>query len=158
MAMKQIQLIHGICLVDDEDYEAVIAAGRWHSYRCRRTVYVSRNITVNGKPTTQALHTFLTGYRMTDHINGDGLDNRRANLREANHSLNGANRRVGVNSSTGLKGVWLTESGRYTAAIKAGGKRRHLGRFDTADEAAAAYDAAARELFGDYARPTEGAA
>lgn len=149
--MREMRLTHGVALVDNEDYEAVMAAGKWFSYRSRNTVYVCRNITVNSRATTQSLHSFLTGYRMTDHVNGDGLDNRRANLREANHSLNGANRRVGVNSTTGFKGVWLTASGRYTAAIKSGGKRRHLGRFDTAEEAAAAYDAAARELFGDYA-------
>lgn len=146
-----IELTHGTCLVDDEDYEAVVAAGKWFSYRSHRTFYVNRNITVDGKPTTQSLHSFLTGYRMTDHINGNGLDNRRINLRKADHSLNGANRRVGVNSSTGFKGVWLTTSGRYAAAIKHAGRRRHLGRYDTAEQAAAAYDAAARELFGDYA-------
>ena len=149
--MREIRLNHGVALVDDEDYERVMAAGKWFSYRNGNTVYAFRNVTVNGRPTTQALHTFLTGYRMTDHVNGDGLDNRRANLREATHSLNGANRRVGANSTTGFKGVWLTASGRYTAAIKSGGKRRHLGRFDTGEQAAAAYDAAARELFGDYA-------
>lgn len=150
--MAQILLKHGIALVDDDDYDRVAAAGQWFSYRNRNTHYAFRNITVDGRHTTQALHTFLTGYRMTDHVNGNGLDNRRANLREVTHASNGANRRVGSNSTTGLKGVWPTGSGRFAAAIKHQGKRTHLGRFDTAREAADAYDAAAKELFGPYAR------
>lgn len=143
---------HGDILVDDEDYEAVMAAGKWFTYPNRRTIYAFRNVRRNGKQTTEQLHTFLTGYPMTDHIDGDGLNNCRANLREATASLNGANRRVGSNSSTGVKGVWLKPSGRYAAYIKHKGTRYCLGRYDTLEGAKAAYDAKARELFGEYAK------
>lgn len=87
-----------------------------------------------------------------DHENRDGLDNRWDNLRRATPSQNGINRRLQSNSTTGFKGVCLpTAKRRYTAHIKIRGKHRHLGCFDTAEEAAACYAEAAKELHGEFA-------
>jgi hypothetical protein len=90
-----------------------------------------------------------------DHVNGDGLDNRRENLRVATHAQNASNRGVRVNNTSGFKGVHANHSGRgkqWFAYITTNYKRQHLGMFGTAEEAARAYDAAAVRLHGEFAR------
>jgi len=96
------------------------------------------------------MHTFLTGWPMVDHRNGNGLDNRRANLRPATKSQNGANRLIAASNKSGFKGVDL-KKGRWRAQIKVVGSKIHLGYFDLAEEAARAYDMAAIEAFGEFA-------
>jgi hypothetical protein len=91
--------------------------------------------------------------KLLDHINCDGRDNRLANLREATASGNGANRKVSRNNTSGLKGVhWAADCGRWCAQIRVHGKRRNLGYFSTKAEAGAAYQRAAMEAFGEFAR------
>lgn len=87
-----------------------------------------------------------------DHKNGNCLDNKWKNLREANYSEQNANRRTRSDSKSGLKGVSLHWSGRWRARIRADGKRKSLGMYDTAEEAYLAYCAAARQKFGEFAR------
>ncbi len=88
-----------------------------------------------------------------DHRNNDGLDNRRENLRLASNSQNLANRGLNTNNKTGYKGVsWNTLCNKYEAYIRVQGKRKHLGLFDTAEEAHKAYCDAAKEHFGEFAR------
>jgi hypothetical protein len=87
---------------------------------------------------------------LVDHINGDPLDNRRANLRFVDHSGNAANRRP--HGSSGYKGVSFDKkSGMWSANIKKDCRQRYLGLFSTPEQAAEAYDIAARELFGQFA-------
>lgn len=146
---REIPLTQGfVALVDDEDYERVIAAGKWHASVEAHTVYARHK--VRGKQIR--LHTFLTGWSLADHINGDGLDNRRANLRKATSVQNACNRRLSSENTSGFKGVSRkTGSARWTARIKTQGKAIHLGYFSTPQEAARAYDMAARELHGAFA-------
>ena len=87
-----------------------------------------------------------------DHINGNPFDNRLCNLREATVQLNNVNRRVQRNSKTQVKGVSLTESGRYRARMRLNGSRPTLGFFDTIEEAKAAYDSAQVAVHGEFAR------
>lgn len=87
-----------------------------------------------------------------DHINGDPADNRIANLRLATRAQNHANRRLSNTNKAGLKGVHTTKHGRCAARINHMGKRYWLGRFDTAEEAHAAYVSAAKRLHGEFAR------
>lgn len=90
--------------------------------------------------------------KITDHTNGDGLDNRRANLRICTQAENLRNRGLQRNNTSGYKGAyWHAQAGRWYSKIKAGGKNISLGMFDTAEEAARAYDAAALELYGEFA-------
>lgn len=90
-----------------------------------------------------------------DHINGDPSDNRRANLRVATRSQNRVNTGLQSNNTSGYKGVsWRVKHQKWQAAISRIEPRgmRFLGHFDSAIEAARAYDAAAIELYGEFAR------
>ncbi len=88
---------------------------------------------------------------MVDHINGNGLDNRRENLRVATKSQNMANRSKPINSKSGFKGVtWNKQRSKWTAQITYNYKHLHLGLFNTPEEAHAVYCAKANELFGDF--------
>lgn len=148
-----LQEIHTV--VDNDDYERVIAAGPWRLHVCGNRAYAGRSYkNEHGAWSTERLHTFLTAWPLVDHINGNGLDNRRANLRPATPSQNTANARMPSDNTSGFKGVgWFARTGRWRAYITYQGRQKHLGYFDIAEEAALAYDAAARELFGEFARP-----
>lgn len=152
---REVRLPSGlIALVDEADYERVVAAGRWHAAPCGRHVYAQRSVRnpLTRRSTEERLHTFLTGWSLVDHANGDGLDNRRSNLREATHAQNSANSRLSRRSTSGLKGVtWYKRTSRWRAHITVDQAQRHLGYFDDAAEAARAYDAAALEAFGEFA-------
>jgi len=88
-----------------------------------------------------------------DHVNGDRSDNRWANLRSATQSQNQFNRSVRSENCTGMKGVTLQPNGTYRAQIFIEGKLKCLGRHKTADEAKAAYNAAAMIIHGEYFKP-----
>lgn len=88
-----------------------------------------------------------------DHINGDGLDNRLANLREATPAQNRTNALAQKSNRLGLRGVHFHPAAkRYRAQICKNGKTRHIGYFDTPELAHAAYLKAAQELHGEFVR------
>jgi hypothetical protein len=91
--------------------------------------------------------------QLVDHINGDGLDNRRCNLRIANHAQNTMNSRLRSDNTSGYRGItYRKDSGKWQAVIHAAGERRRLGCFNTKEEAALAYNEGARAVFGEFAR------
>jgi hypothetical protein len=102
-----------------------------------------------GKWNKLYMHRELTGWALVDHKNRDGLDNRRGNLRPASKSQNAANAPRRSDSTNQFKGVRPSSGGRpsWVARIQ----NRHLGTFPTEEAAALAYDAAARETFGEFA-------
>jgi len=89
-----------------------------------------------------------------DHVNGDPSDNRLENLREASHQQNMINRCMPANNTSGMKGVSIhKQSGRWRARIKnPKGKYEHIGMYDSAEFAHAAYQNEALKLHGEYAR------
>jgi hypothetical protein len=114
-------------------------------------------ITINGRKfrAHQLAWLFMTGEwcsLLIDHRDGDPANNRWNNLRRATVSQNTANRRRQRNNVCGFKGVVRTRSGRWCARIYKHGRRHHLGNFLTPEAAHAAYIAAARKLFGEFAR------
>ena len=144
-------------LVDDEDLARVLEAGPWHVITSprSRTLYVRRRVRVNGRRTEQPLHRFLMSEAtsIVDHVNGNGLDNRRANLREATSSESAMNRRRFKNNTSGFKGVsWHAATGKWRAMINVYGKRYSMGLYETKEDAHAAYCGAAEALHGEFAR------
>lgn len=147
--------------IDPEDFALwATTPGKWYVYKKAKhdTRYIVNVRKENGRTRTRWLHRMILGIGdvsepLVDHINGDGLDCRRANLRIADPMRNCHNRRPQRHKiSSPLKGV-TRDGGRWRAVITVKGKHVHLGMFDDEVEAARAYDAAAREHFGAFARP-----
>ena len=145
-------------LVDAEDYERVSRFAWKASVRKRKDgtvakVYAQRSRRDGGSP---MMHRTILGYdgpKMVDHINGDGLDNRKANLRIATRSQNMANQQIGLANTSGRKGVtWHRGDRKWQAQIKVSGKMFYVGSFACIDEAKAAYDVAAKKHFAEYWR------
>lgn len=89
----------------------------------------------------------------TDHIDGDSMNNRRSNLRPASAMQNRHNQGNRVDNKSGYKGVcWAASRGKWQAKIGVAGKQKHLGRFESAEDAHAAYCKASAELHGEFGR------
>lgn len=156
--MKTVPLSQGkVALVDDDDYE-FIARFRWYAARNRHTWYAMRNVSLgHGKGTTQRMHRVILNAQDTssqvDHRNGDGLDNRRENIRICSSRENTRNMRP--HSSSGFKGVCFKKGSvarPWRARIRVNRQSIDLGHFGTVEEAARAYDYGALQHFGEFAR------
>jgi hypothetical protein len=154
--MKTVMLTRDrVALVDDDDYERV-SRHRWCAHHYGNTWYASSWIGPHKTRKRVPLHRFIvgdaTGHEV-DHVNGDGLDCRRSNLRLCTKAENQRNRRPNRNSTSKYKGVgWYGQYGCWRARIQVDGKKRHLGYFDNEIEAARVYDEAAIGLHGEFAR------
>ncbi len=157
MGIVAIPLTLGMHTTIDAADLPLVAPYKWHASKSSNGRYYARGyMVVDGRWTKVYLHRFLTGAPRgvdVDHINSDTLDNTRSNIRVCTHAENSRNRRVQVGERAGVKGVWFDKSRqKYQAYINVGGKRISLGRFRTEAAAIEAYNAAATEHHGEFAK------
>ena len=149
--MKEIRLTKGfVTLVDDEDYDE-LSKYNWQfhqGYACRKTFKKDGHHRMY-------LHVQVVGRvdgLVTDHISGDTLDNRRANLRHVTRAQNGQNCSAKGGYSK-YKGVtWYKLKRLWGSQIRVNGKLKYLGLYKQESDAARAYNVAAEQCFGEYAR------
>lgn len=147
--MKRIRLTKGkFALVDDDDFITLNAIswfafnnnGNWYARTCLRSVDGSKRKFVT-------MHSYMNPGVLTDHVDGNGLNNQRCNLRTATNAqnrLNQVNKRA--KASSRYRGVsWNKDKNKWRAEIKHLGKRKMLGYFTSEIEAAKAYDKAGFE-------------
>jgi hypothetical protein len=152
---KEIILTQGkVAIVDDEDFE-YLNKWKWHIYKQNRNNYYARTVIhLNKKRIPVVMHRLLVkcdGY-IIDHISGDGLDNRKCNIRVCNRSENPINRRVNINNLSGYKGVsWFKPEQKWRAQIQYRKIVYHLGCFIDPIDAAIAYNEAALKYHGEFA-------
>jgi len=152
--MKRIKLTQGKwAIVDNEDYEKL---NKWKW--CYYGGYAIRTIRTGvSKRTKCRMHWEVIGKPKdgfeVDHINGNGLDNKRSNLRICTHRENTMNAKRHKDGKSGFKGVsWQKRVKKWQAQINIGGIRTSLGYFITVKEAAQIYNEAAKKYFKDFAR------
>jgi len=153
-SIQEIPLSKGyVALVDATDFEFLNEL-RWYAAPHGRTLYAVHGGRVGRKTRHIFMHRLILNNprgMATDHIDGNGLNNTRANLRIANPSQNTANKRKWHRPTTSqYKGV-----NRYKGRWRAYICNQHLGIFDDEIEAALAYNEAALVRFGEFARLNE---
>lgn len=148
MSTLTIPLSQGrVAVVDAEDYES-LAEFKWSAVRRPHTFYAVRHRYLpDGRRRLIRMHTQITGFARVDHADGNGLNNRRANLRDASASENSGNTRSRGGSSLYRGVTWHVGDLKWQASAA----RRYLGQFDTEEAAALAFDAAARTEWGEFA-------
>lgn len=157
--MREIPLNHGrVALVDDSDYDYLIQWNWTGGMGKNGKFYARRGVMFPGNknPKTIWMSRVIMGVEdpriFVDHISGDTLDNRKENLRIVNNQQNSFNKGPNKNNTSGYKGVgWAKDKRKWKATICKDSKDIHLGFYPTIEEAANAYNNAAKEHFGEHA-------
>ena len=152
--MKRIKLTKGkFALVDDEDFEYL---NQW-KWTCVGRGYAQRKYSIKGgrKGINMYMHRDIVSIpkdKFIDHINGNGLDNRKSNLRICTLSQNNANRKKSINGTSMYKGVsWYSPYGKWCARICKNDLDIFIEYFKSEKEAALAYNEAAIKYHGEFA-------
>lgn len=154
--MKEIQLSQGkVALIDDDDFERVNQF-KWSFGVSKRdkTIYVKRRDW--SKKEYIKLHRFILNApknKQVDHIDGNGLNNQKSNLRLCSQSENKRNSKIYSNNTSGYKGVTFSRSNsKWIARVMVNKKYVNFGSYKTKEEAAIAYNNAAIKHYGNFAR------
>jgi hypothetical protein len=161
--MKKVKVGKYWATVSDRDYE-LVSQYTWRPYKggdpgANGTYYAiahEHGRKFGEKDVSVIMHRLILnapkGIKV-DHRDGDGLNNQRGNLRLATNKQNSMNQKPHVNTSSPYKGVSLDKRhGTWKAYIISDGKSIWLGQHKSEEEAARAYDVAARKLFGEFAK------
>lgn len=152
--MTEIQLTQGyVALVDDADAD-LVRGHRWYPavHKNKHTVYAWTRI---DGVYTRMHHLILGSRQQTDHRDGNGLNNQRSNLRFATQAQNQQNK-YNPRGSSRFKGVsWHKGANKWRVCISANGKAYRFGLHEKEEDAARAYNEAAKRLHGEFARLNE---
>lgn len=156
--MRKIKLTRGkVALVDDEDFEE-LNKHNWQvqKNKDRNNWYAVRTDHSGKKQKTVRMHSLILNtpkLKQTDHIDGNGLNNQRSNLRIATSSQNSWNAKIRKDNTSGYKGVcWHKLAKKWLVSISYNGKLHYLGLSEDKHQAALVYNVAANYLFGNYAK------
>jgi hypothetical protein len=159
--MKEIKLTKGlVALVDDEDYE-YLSKWKWCAARQhgnRRGIYAVRatytKLAGGAKRGLMRMHRQILGENdmkmHVDHVDGNGLNNQRSNLRICTPSENLRNRPAAIGNKTGLKGISQDKHGKFVASLKVNGEFIYVGYFTTINEAIPEYNKASEKHHGEF--------
>jgi len=155
--MKEIKLTRGkVALVDDDDFE-YLNQFKWHSLVCKYTYYAVRTIRINGERKSLKMHRKIMNVsinKVIDHIDGNGLNNQKENLRICSQSQNCMNRKRTYGSSK-YKGVTVYKNNKNKVFIIARlmiNRKVVLNSYHKNEiDAAKCYDAAAQKYYGEFA-------
>ena len=158
--MKEIKITQNkVVLVDDSDFEW-LNQWKWQWKSGDRSIFGYAHRTQRIKGTKSKLHIKMHRLIMQakegqfiDHKNGNGLDNRRSNLRLCTLSQNNQNFPLSISNKSGYKGVsWHKGAKRWRVTIKLEKKQKSLGYYHDLKKAAIAYNKGAKQYFGEFAR------
>ena len=152
----RIPLAGGLeAVLDAADYP-LVAPYTWCKRPVRNTTYVQASVPGDGKRTSVLMHRLILGAKrgeIVDHIDGDGLNNRRSNLRKCSHSQNMCNSRKPSTNVSGYKGVYFDKRDQsWRTRIVMNQKATNLGNFIDLESAIKARREAERRLHGEFAR------
>lgn len=143
-------------LIDKEDYD-LIKNYTWSAVVSHRCTYATAHVKLGKMNYTKIkMHRLIIGKKcenlLVDHINCNGLDNRKSNLRVVTSKQNAMNRRKRFNSASKYKGVVRHKRDKlWTAVITINGKQKAIGSFKKEKDASKAYILEAKKHFGEYA-------
>lgn len=157
--MKTIRVSKGkyLTLVSDRDFRQ-LSKYSWHVIKERGgTKYAATSIKVNGRYKRVLMHRMIMGEKLNfliDHADGNGLNNTRENLRFCTYAQNNANSKVRSTNRVGFKGVKHIDNPTkpWLASIKHEGQQIYLGQYARVEDAARAYNEAAKKYYGEFAR------
>lgn len=151
--MEQI-IVGGQAVLLDESDLPLVHGWRWYIHNTKTNFYVRGYPVGKRQNGLFYMHRILMGAQEgqeIDHRNGNGLDNRRSNLRFCTRTQNNANRHAVASRSSPFKGVHFESyTGKWRAEITKNGVRYRLGRFDSVNDAERAYRCKSQEIFGDF--------
>lgn len=143
-----------VAVIDAAD-KVLVEGINWYAALQYKVYYAISASKVGGKRLTPSMHRLIMGEpvgKAIDHIDGDGLNNRRCNLRLASVAENSRNTGKKATNTSGFKGVsWRADRQKWQVHIRTGGRRLSLGHFSDLQDAARAYAVACAKYHGEFA-------